>query len=214
MELVFSGSSVFMSANGNQVNSNVCEKALQGWQSVEKIRCHRDSLNSETGAASYIITFLEYPLFPQENNLWFHEGNPSLNLFSCNDTLMDHQAALGPYCMWEELSPALARNATAQGLEDGMSLWDPLLPLPLYKECSQHGRCDRTTGICSCEKGFHGPACQDITDQGDIVHHAHDGPFFTGKLLRLTADRNSHSNYHLFWAENKDTNITSIRGDG
>lgn len=33
-----------------------------------------------------------------------------------------------------------------------------------YLQCSGRGTCDAVTGACACERGFKGPACNDMTD--------------------------------------------------
>lgn len=47
-------------------------------------------------------------------------------------------------------------------------------------ECSNRGRCDRSTGLCSCMKGFEGSACQRMSCPNDCSGH---GQCFSMKQL-------------------------------
>ena len=58
------------------------------------------------------------------------------------------------------------------------------IDLPRYIECGGHGSCNSINGQCTCQKGFHGVACDDMTDDSDIKKYEHDGPFFSGTYAR------------------------------
>ncbi len=88
--------------------------------------------------------------------------------------------------------------------------------------------CNTFTGTCKCDRGFHGIACDDITDDNDIQSHVHDGPFFTGTVLRVAAEREISPQFNLFATHilddktpaflpgNKFNNknlVTAIKGD-
>ena len=83
----------------------------------------------------------------------------------------------------------------------------------VYAECSNHGSCDRVYGKCACERGFKGEACNDMRDAEDIVKHTHDGPFFTGSLLRLDMERDPSEVFSIFSARLNAQNVTTITGD-
>jgi hypothetical protein len=42
------------------------------------------SYDAVSGAASYVVTLKKFPVLPYENNIFFHEGNPSISDFYCN----------------------------------------------------------------------------------------------------------------------------------
>lgn len=46
-----------------------------------------------------------------------------------------------------------------------------------------------------------------------MVVHEHDGPFFTGTLLKLNAIRNPSSEFNIFQVQLNKHNITTIHGD-
>lgn len=136
IEFTFAESSVLLNADANTLTDEECRKSLLGLKSITDVSCHRESFNDQTGVGSYSISLLSFPLNPHFNNLVYHNGNPSLDLFSCNISKVDSEEAFGPYCTLSDL--------------------EPLDNLPLYSECSSHGTCDQVYGTCKCEKGFKG----------------------------------------------------------
>ena len=44
------------------------------------------------------------------------------------------------------------------------------LSYAVYAECSNHGICDRVSGVCACERGFKGDNCFDTTDNEVRLH--------------------------------------------
>jgi hypothetical protein len=91
---------------------------------------------------------------------------------------------------------------------------------PEYKECGNHGVCDFKSGKCVCQHGFHGVACHDTTDAEDQFAAVHDGPFFTGTVIRGLAVRKPSSDFNLlelgYTTDITESNIsvTTIAGDG
>eukprot|EP01034_Spumella_vulgaris_P025380 gene25380-31836_t len=190
----FAGATVNLNANAAEVDSDVCQKALGGLQSVVDVTCVREDLNIESQVGSYLITLNKFPTMPFMNNLVSHSGNPAKNLFSCNTTLVDEEEAVGAYCRIYDM--------------------EPLEGLPVYGECSMHGSCDRVYGKCACERGFKGVDCQDMRDDKDITTNEHDGPFFTASLLKLNVLRDMSPVFNLFTAQVSGRNVTTITGDG
>ena len=71
---------------------------LSRLKGVSSVICQRISFNASSGTAVYVITFIEYPIKPYENNLFQHDGNPQISFFHCNSTRMDYEDAIEPYC--------------------------------------------------------------------------------------------------------------------
>jgi len=94
----FAGSEVYLPANSNDNDEAKCTSALSKLKSVEKVSCKRETFNTNTGTASYLISMLSYPEKPYMNNLVHHNGNPGINLFSCNVSKIDHEEASEPFC--------------------------------------------------------------------------------------------------------------------
>jgi hypothetical protein len=84
----------------------------------------------------------------------------------------------------------------------------------VYAECAEHGTCDAVTGVCVCQRGYNGPACDDTSDHEDRHVFDHDGPFFSGSLMKVNAKRFSAPEFNLFQAVVNGENLTTIRGDG
>ena len=58
--------------------------------------------------------------------------------------------------------------------------------------------------------GFYGPACTDTTDSKDRHAFTHDGPFFTGSMMRVAAQRTESPEFALFSAHVVPPSSTSI----
>lgn len=148
----FSGSTAMLKARASEMDSAECTRLLGGLKSIASATCDREAMDVTSGAGSYSIRIDDFPLFPHENNIFNHTGNPHLSAFRCNVSAVALQEGEGeedegemrlPTCFLEDV---VADN------------------LPGYYECSNHGTCNRADGACSCERGFHGPACDDIRD--------------------------------------------------
>lgn len=68
--------------------------------------------------------------------------------------------------------------------------------IKVYYPCGNHGTCDTLKGICTCEKGFNGEACQDNFDDQSVNFFYYDNPYFSGTLLHLSGTK-SHRKYDL-----------------
>ena len=91
----------------------------------------------------------------------------------------------------------------------------------VYAECSNHGTCHRYYGQCACEVGFHGVACQDISDNQSLNQTIHTGNFFTGSMMQLQLLRHdryatliSPKEYNYVDIKLNEAVVTKIRGDG
>lgn len=141
----FGGSEVYLNADARVLTSDLCTTSLRGLKSITDANCTRESFNGVSGIGTYLISLLRYPQEPPfMNNIVIHNGQPSINMFHCNVSKIDHEDAMVPYCMISDAAP----------YEN----------LPIYSECSNHGACDRVYGKCVCEKGFKGVACNDMKD--------------------------------------------------
>ena len=132
----------------------------------------------------------------QENNIFTHNGNPNINFFYCDTTLLDNSITIQPSCEFTDM--------------DGSDQFQ----YPVYSECSNHGDCNRIKGICVCNNGYHGTLCDDTADREDKNIFFHDGPFYTGNLMKVHAERSLSHEFSLLNAVINDVNITTIRGDG
>jgi len=51
-----------------------------------------------------------------------------------------------------------------------------------------------------CEAGWNGPACEDNTDSGTVIAHKAEGPFYTGTIMELNANRDMSGTFDFFRA--------------
>ncbi len=98
IELTFSGSSVLLPADASQLSSQQCTFLLSGLRSVADITCVRDTYDGQTKTGQFTITLDRFPTKPYMNNVIYHNGNPSLDLFSCNTSRVNEFEAVGVYC--------------------------------------------------------------------------------------------------------------------
>ena len=84
-----------------------------------------------------------------------------------------------------------------------------------YSPCSNHGSCDKRTGLCKCDAGWKGHACDDDRDNGDVQTLSADGPMFAGNVLKLKSNRQVHDEFgfiHAVAGPNED-DIFHIAGN-
>lgn len=179
LKLTFASESIFLNADALSLSSEACTSAVKQFHGVGDVSCVRDYLDSSGLIGSYVITFNSWSLLPHENNLFNHSGNPPIDVFKCDVSRVDDFNAKKPYC-----------EVTDVVTED----------LPEYATCGKHGECDIRTGQCICERGFYGVACSDTTDDKDELVAAHDGPYFTGTVLKAIAYRTADDSFNLFKA--------------
>lgn len=103
LEFFFGGSSIFLDADASSLTSEKCTSSLNHLESVTGITCVRDSYNEISKTGNYIITLENFPLVPYFNNVIYHNGNPSLDLFSCNTSSINTDYAIDPFCYFHEV---------------------------------------------------------------------------------------------------------------
>ena len=104
IELKFGLSAVYMNANSNDVDSNTCRSTFIGLKGIDDVECLRENYDQKTGTGSYLINILKYPIQPYENNIFYHNGNPSLSAFYCNTTTLDKDSASFPTCIFTDVN--------------------------------------------------------------------------------------------------------------
>jgi hypothetical protein len=192
----FDGESVEFGADASLVDGPACARLVAELPNVESATCERGAIDDHKGA-SYTVSFDAWPLRPWQNNVFSHNGNPSLSSFSCS---MD-QVEGGSY------NPGCFISDVAGGSGQDEFVVE-------YAECSQHGTCDRESAICRCNLGFKGDACDDITDANDIAVHIAEGPFFSASVLKLRAGRSPSSEFSLLQAVAGTSTLFDLQGTG
>lgn len=128
------------------------------------------------------------------NNLYHHDGNPRAVDFWCDtsNVLLSGDGSVS--CRFESVS-------------------DDAHVKP-YSECSDHGECDHKTGVCECHDGFYGENCADSKDEEDVLVAPAKGPFFSGNVLRVTAQRDLSADFNLIKADAAGRTLFTLNGEG
>ena len=116
VELSFQNASILLDANPNNLDSEECTAQVSKMKGVLKARCINERKGGEIlSAYRYTISFTEWSMVPYENNLYFHDGNPPLEAFSCNVDRVNELKAIDPYCevvdVFTEGSPGVPTEA-------------------------------------------------------------------------------------------------------
>ena len=98
IEFTFAGSSAIFNADASTMDSDGCNFALRNMKSIRDYKCIREKVNDKTKSGSYLITLNSFPTQPYMNNIIYHNGNPSLDMFYCNMSRVDEEEVIGPYC--------------------------------------------------------------------------------------------------------------------
>jgi len=96
------GSEIQLKANSNMLTTQQCTEDFKRLKTASEVSCTRETFDAEEGTGSYLITFKKWPLYPAENNIFTHIGNPQLENFFCNTTKIDKEEAKNPTCTIED----------------------------------------------------------------------------------------------------------------
>lgn len=169
-------------------------------KSIEHVGVTQIEIIKKTGGGTYVITFMKFPTVPYENNIFSHSGNPALSSFSCDASEMTSiSSSTGkhsrPYCILQDVTNSNLRE---------------------YVSCSNHGKCNQRTGICECDLGWKGNACDNDRDDEDIEVFAANGPSFTGSVMKLKARRQPNDAFDFVNAVTgrNEEKIFSLSGNG
>jgi len=194
----FQGQEVAFAADATAAQ---CESTWESLDNVDDVTCTRALTGGGAYTAEYEVEFVAFPLFPSENNLHKHNGNPPIASFSCDTT---NAAQVGT------------------GLTGGVSCtFSDLVNSNIkeYQTCSGRGKCG-ANGVCECVEGFTGAACSDtatgLPDPGarNVLNIESTLSDFTATLLTLEAARAASSDFKILTASANDVELASIGGDG
>ena len=68
-------------------SAQACQESFQNLPNIKKVNCTVMEYNSVSGAATYLVEIIKFPTLPYENNIYNHDGNPSVSDFYCNTRL-------------------------------------------------------------------------------------------------------------------------------
>lgn len=92
-----------MDSNFNHINSDICTSILKTFKSINEIKCTQEENNLETNTGSYLINILKFPVRPYLNNIIYHTGNPPINFFNCNMSMINEHELQDPKCFFENV---------------------------------------------------------------------------------------------------------------
>lgn len=196
--LKFDGHEATMAADADAA---ACEAAWESLGNVEDVSCTRSVDGSSGYTAQYTVELRSFPLFPSQNNVYSHTGNPAASSFSCDpeDAAPSDAGLSGAvYCTFATLMEASTRE---------------------YETCSGRGKCG-ADGVCACFEGFTGAACQDtatgLPDPGarDVLNIESTISDFTGTLLTLETSRAASTEFKVLEVTANDVTLASMAGDG
>jgi hypothetical protein len=87
-KFTFNGEFVYIDANANNVDDDACETYIESLANIKQVSCTRGAIDSHYGT-TYTIVIKSFPLFPYENNVYKHDGNPSISSFQCDTEKVD-----------------------------------------------------------------------------------------------------------------------------
>lgn len=186
----FMDASATMAAAGADNDDAACGRALSGLAGVERASCERGEIGP-LGETSYVIRFHEWSSIPVDAAKP-HYGNPPLASFACASTLPGDAWDV-PQCVIEDV---VAENVFE------------------HVECSNHGTCDREKGACQCAYGWMDAACGDNTDSHVVETHEATGPFYSGSVLSLRAERTPSHDFAFLKAYASGGAVLEIKGTG
>jgi hypothetical protein len=85
-KFIFQGEYFYFPANATEFGDEECQAAVESLPNIESASCTRGAVDSVTYSTEYTIQVQEFPLFPYENNIYFHDGNPSADSYQCETT--------------------------------------------------------------------------------------------------------------------------------
>ena len=149
-----------------------CEAAFEELPNIETVTCTVSAnANGQTNNNDITVMIREFPMYPHENNIYSHDGDPKLNAFGCDTT--------------EAIGADVACTITDV---DGVDY-------PEYSYCSNRGICNFRTGSCDCFPSFSGANCGEFSPQllgdgsaeasSDILALKSSRSSFTNNVLRL-----------------------------
>jgi hypothetical protein len=200
VRLFFQGFETTFNAHGSLESSDSCKTFLLKLNNLDTVTCTQGTVDSSTGGVVYSFTITSFPVRPEHNNLYFHDGAPPASAFFC-DTSRAKSASGSVTC------------AVTVDTSWGTNHFE-------YLPCSRRGECDYTTGICKCATGYEGVACSTISR---IVHypcidsdiHVHSTcPTFVGSALEVKSTRAANAAFTFFKGLANDELLFDIKGSG
>lgn len=82
-KLTFNGEYFYFDADANSFSASACEEAFEGLKNIKDVTCSRGNIDANNGA-TYTVEIVAFPLWPFENNIYTHYGDPPISSFQCD----------------------------------------------------------------------------------------------------------------------------------
>ncbi|CAM9637241.1 unnamed protein product, partial [Phaeothamnion confervicola] len=196
MRITFNGETTQLEAGDSfgDFDASDCEAAFESLANVYDVDC---AAVSASHGVALTVTFVSWPVFPHENNLFYHTGNPDITAFTCDISGLTN-------------SSDLACTITDDEADD----------IEEYDFCSRRGTCNFNTGLCGCRDGWTGANCgtesyvYTTADALPGISLTATGEAYVGNVVELLSERASSSSFNFLSCEADGTTVFAVRGDG
>ncbi|CAM9333547.1 unnamed protein product, partial [Phaeothamnion confervicola] len=197
----FQGESVSVSADASDLSAADLEELLESMPNVGDVDVTRwDDDSDLTNGATYTITFVEWPTFPHQNNLFSHDGDPPVGDFSCDKSGVTGTNT-GVTCVFADY---VDTDLCAE-----------------YTACSGRGLCDMSVGRCACYDGYGEANCDTADDvvvaseDVDVLLLEAQDDDFTGNMLHIKTTAVADDVYNILQidSDSDDTLVMTGLGD-
>ena len=111
--LTFMRENITWSANIDRYSESACSNAFKGHPALDSVACSLQERFEASKGGRVLVSLDSFPIHPHENNLLFHNGNPSLSEFACH-VVDDNQELRGIECK--------LRNVQTQNIKGSLSV--------------------------------------------------------------------------------------------
>ena len=101
-KFTFNGESFYFPADALLWNEEQCKLSFESLNNVQSVTCTRGTVQ-HSNASSYTIQLLSFPIYPYENNIYTHFGDPPLSSFSCDPSHIDQKHGHNVQCTISEV---------------------------------------------------------------------------------------------------------------
>ena len=171
----------------------LCKKGFEASPKIKEVTCAVSGTDTDS---DFTVELVSFPYYSNENNIFSHDGNPSLSDFYCDTS----STTGGVACLFEESVDTNVKE---------------------YTYCANRGICDFDTGLCECFHGFGGVACEELTHDpkspiesqpAEKIHVS--GLDFTSSVLQIGSERSANSAFKMIECIANDEVIFEVKGDG
>lgn len=91
---------------GARMGDEQCASEFNRFKGFQEVSCRKDYIE-DSDFVSYVFSINKFAVYPFENNIFNHSGNPSLTKFSCDLSFPDKFQVEDPYC---EIADVIAED--------------------------------------------------------------------------------------------------------